>query len=477
MFVQFFPKSVVSQENPLTRAILLFDKEKYAEAEVIFKKILDERPDDFMVNYFYGACRTENGHYSEQDVGYLIKASKEVTPLNIDYYFAVQYHALNQWERAQGYYKIYKAVASANEQEKLQLSQKIELCNNRINPFKTAETIESNARVEVIETQKAEAEKEIFIGQPVKTETPSSGAVKIDELPDLDIAAQPVNVNGTSKPSTVAEEAVSAETGKSGPKVVPQKPADGPIVFNVNSEITYISVSNFKTTEGKIYFEQGNRKQKELNEIVENTEKLREKYSTSQYRSEKDSIGRQILELESDAYDLRYVVKELFLQAKTAENGYWQNASPNETSDFKRELLVLAEEARKKTSLEINKPVPVSEIVIPPALIENQVVESPQAKPSTSGVVYKIQLGAYSRGIPNNLKPVYNKISIIRKVENYTDENGVVVYTTGNLTNYEDAVLMQNQVKQEGINVPIIAAYLNGKRITLKQAKEIEKNK
>ncbi len=75
------------------------------------------------------------------------------------------------------------------------------------------------------------------------------------------------------------------------------------------------------------------------------------------------------------------------------------------------------------------------------------------------------------------MKSVFSKISVIRKVENYTDEKGVVVYTTGNLISYEDAVIMQKQVQQEGIKDAIIAAYLNGKRITLEQAKEIEKEK
>ncbi len=103
--------------------------------------------------------------------------------------------------------------------------------------------------------------------------------------------------------------------------------------------------------------------------------------------------------------------------------------------------------------------------------------EKPAPKVNSSGITYKIQIGAYSRGIPNNMKSVFNKISLIRKVDNYTDEKGVVVYTTGNLTNYDDAVVMQNQVKQEGIKDPVIAAYLNGKRINLEQAKQTEKQK
>jgi hypothetical protein len=115
-----------------------------------------------------------------------------------------------------------------------------------------------------------------------------------------------------------------------------------------------------------------------------------------------------------------------------------------------------------------------SEILIPPILIQDEEIENENSNARGSGITYKIQLGAYSRGIPNSQKAVFNKISILRKVENYTDENGVVVYTTGNLTSYDDAVLMQKQVRQEGIKDPIIAAYLNGKRITLEKAKEID---
>jgi hypothetical protein len=40
-------------------------------------------------------------------------------------------------------------------------------------------------------------------------------------------------------------------------------------------------------------------------------------------------------------------------------------------------------------------------------------------------------------------------LSVIRTIETYTDEKGVVVYTTGNLTRYEDAMKLQNQVNRK----------------------------
>ncbi len=135
LFVPTRSKSENFQENELTKAIQLFDKKQFEEAESLFGKVLKVRPDDFMVNYFYGACRTENGHYSDRDLAYLEKASKEVSPLDIDYYFGVQYQAKEEWEKALLYYGIFGKTADENEQKRVNLAEKIEQCKNQINPF------------------------------------------------------------------------------------------------------------------------------------------------------------------------------------------------------------------------------------------------------------------------------------------------------------------------------------------------------
>ena len=64
------------------------------------------------------------------------------------------------------------------------------------------------------------------------------------------------------------------------------------------------------------------------------------------------------------------------------------------------------------------------------------------------------------------------KLSVIRKVENYTDEKGVKIFTTGNLKVYQEAVTLQNQVKQEGVKNPVIIAFEKGKKIELNTAKK-----
>jgi len=471
------------QDNPLTKAILLFDKGNYIEAEPLFRKLLDERPDDFMVNYFYGACRTENGHYSDQDLNYLLKASKEVTPLNIDYYFGVQYHAKNQWEKALAFYKLYQTVASANEQEKVKLSLKMEQCSNKINPFTNSETVEETiiSETEVLAPISAENITASDKNLSVEPNLVDSAFTKTGENLNEEIKEQQIQEENDStfliyeiEPSNVPEQLVE-ETDTI--EAIQPKPAEEVIKFNINSEITYIYVSNFKTAEGEIYFKEGNLKQKELEKVIKETEELREKYKTSKNRTEKDSIGQQILSLESQTYELKSVVNQLFLQSKSIENEYWQNATTGETESFIKNLNTASLENDDKEAVQTESFSEAQQLIIPPVLMDNNKVERSTPNPKPSGITYKIQLGAYSRGIPNNMKSVFSKISVIRKVENYTDDKGVVVYTTGNLTGYDDAVMMQNQIRQEGIKDPIIAAYLNGKRITLEQAKEIEKEK
>lgn len=488
LFVPFGSNSNTFQENPLIKAIQLFDSGKFSEAEPIFKKILEQRPDDFMVNYFYGACRTENGHYTEQDLNYLIKASKEVTPLNIDYYFAIQYHAKNQWEKATVYYKLYKEIASANEQEKVNLSEKMEQCANHVNPFAETEAPESDEKtmVAVVTAEGVSsaaavpnlAEKDnVQVENDVVTDTEKTlqeeKAEVLTEIQESD------SLSDTDSKVTIHETdtvIISEPPVKEVPETVQDIQKEERINFNINDEISYLKLSNFKTAEGGLYFKEGSIKQTELDAIIKETEKLRSVYTSSDSRAERDSIGQQILELERKTYELKKVVNQLFSQAKTAENGFWQNASPVEKEAFIKELSVIKEE-EIKNELENNTVIDEPVLIFTPVLADNAEEEKPAAKANTSGITYKIQIGAYSRGIPNNMKSVFNKISLIRKVDNYTDEKGVVVYTTGNLTTYDDAVVMQNQVRQEGIKDPIIAAYLNGKRINLEQAKETEKQK
>ena len=125
LFVPFGSNAFLNLQNELTQAIQLFDKKQYEEAEKLFGKLINEQPDDFMINYFYGACRTENGHFSDHDLAYLIKASSEVSPLDIDYYFGIQYYAKSEFEKALSNYNTFNKTADETELNREYFAEKI----------------------------------------------------------------------------------------------------------------------------------------------------------------------------------------------------------------------------------------------------------------------------------------------------------------------------------------------------------------
>ena len=445
----FTPILAVSQTdatNELTKAIQLFDKSNFAEAELLFKKVLDEKPDDFMVNYFYGACRTENNHFTNSDLECLILANQEVSPININYYFGVQYHARSNWDRALKFYNKYKSTASLSENEKQKISEKIQQCYNKINPF---EEFMIDENTEVILPGAIIDSKSIEIDS-AKIELENQDSLNTNEI--LLIAAH--------------EETVKAET-------IVEIPKGESINFEVNSEITYLYTSHFKTEKGNEFFMKSDSLQKILDLSVINVNKLRDKYSSATTRVEKNSIGEKILSYENETYQLKNDAAKFLIQAKMVENEYWKNATSEEIEKFIEKLVLISEKNKTDTSSTKKGTFDTEAIIDPNILLVGTENVSQANEQNSNDLIYKIQIGAHSRGIPSYKKKLFDKLSLIRKIENYTDEKGVVVYTTGNLTNYEDAEKMKNQVRQEGIKDARIVPYLKGKRITLEQAKEL----
>lgn len=480
LFVPLWANSQNTQQNQLTKAILLFDKENYAEAEPIFKLFIDERPDDFMINYFYGACRTNNGHYSNRELSYLEKASKEVHPLDIEYYLGVQHHAKNNFAKAIEYYTKYSETASTAEQDKVKLTDKILQCKNEINPFH-AETEIENLSVQkdsVPELVETEEEKIVEPQAKQKNQEPER---TIPENREEEVVNDETNLSVISETDSLLP-VQNTEIDVNTTAVIPENSVD-PLIdeadkeqieFTVSSQFTYYLLSHFRTEEGKDYFKQGNLKLKELEKTLLRTEYLRDRYTESKSRTERDSIGQIILEIENQTYDLKNDANNLLLQAKNSENAYWQNADNEEINQFVLELNKVSSENNQKQFVNTETKKDSAQVIIPTILIMEKSTDENTLKPANSDLIYKIQIGAFSRGIPNYLKPLYKKIELIRKVDTYIDEKGVTVYTTGNLLKLEDALLMQKQVRQEGVEDAYIVPYLQGKRITLKQAKEIE---
>ncbi|WP_347838185.1 SPOR domain-containing protein [uncultured Draconibacterium sp.] len=461
--------SAINQENPLAQAIRLFDNGKFEEAEIILKKLLDQKPDHLMVNYYYGACRTENGHYDTNEIIYLLNGSLGESPLKTDYYIAVQYHAKNRWDDALKYYKLFGSKADAAIQNEVQLKEKIQLCTNKINPFAPAEDRE----------EETASETDILpTAVPRETQAENFSPVIGEKLVTGELLSQPDSVALSDSISSDSLLTADLNTNSVAPTletgiILPAKLAE-PINFVVNTEITYPDTTFFKTPKGlKVYLE-GQEKQKHLEQTINETDELRKKYGASNSYSEKQLLGKQILDAETTIYQLREETAALLLEAQQEENSYWQNATSDEKHSFRMEVNDFYElfEQQKSSA----KPDTVL-LISPSVLPAEAVIPTENNTENSSDLIYKIQLGAYSRGLPAYVKRLFDKLSYIRKIEHYTDEKGIVVYTTGNLSNYDDALKMQEQVRQEGVEDAFVVPYFNGKRITLSEAKEIENDK
>jgi len=526
------------QDISAVKALQLFDKKEYLEAEEIFRHLLEQNPDNTMLNYYYGACRTENGHFSDDDLDHLLKAGEKVTPQYIHYYLGIQYHARNKWEQALKNYNQFRLTVPEDEQNEPGLAEKMQQCYDHTNPFKrkrenelVAETDEEKMTneqgllkpgkktVEEPEEEKLsipekESEKRpgkktglkyLSVKEPEEdiekepTEKPKSEQIntvepdkeKITHEPDkkesevdtVTVKDMPQNGSMTATTKPQSEDAGDFSIHRRalpdlpGVKPTVDLPEEEPIEFQINSQVTYLYPSHFQTEKGGKIYDKLKTLKKQLDTTLKQADLLRKKYHTSDDPDEKAAIGDKIIALENVSYKLKEEITSLSADCREAENEYWEKAGKTEINNFKLYLEKI--EAVRNAELQKRKPetIPVDTPII---IVTEKLLNIPESGAGRGtfsklpGLVYKIQIGAYSRGLPSYIQRLYNKLSLIRKIEHYTDENGVVVYTTGNLTNYEDAVKMKQQLKQEGVKDPRIVPYFNGKRISLEHAKEIE---
>ena len=254
---------------------------------------------------------------------------------------------------------------------------------------------------------------------------------------------------------------------------IPNRLAGNIFTFQVNSDITYRNFGHFVKNQSRKIFFQAWLLEKELLNLTSETDSLRKIYSSSA-SEQKEAITVLILKNEQRIISLNQEIPVLYQNAREEEDQYWKSASGNEIVRFQEKIKIINDsiELANHKFREQNKDIYTS--TADTLILDNEPPKTPEAKPEISSeIVYKIQIGAYKGKIPDPASKLIKKLSTIRKIENYTDDKGVKVFTTGNLRNYNEALTLQSQVKQEGVKTPVIAAYLKGKRITLSEARKL----
>lgn len=277
-----------------------------------------------------------------------------------------------------------------------------------------------------------------------------------------------INSEDTIKTGTTEKKKNNQETEF----IIPNRLTNKTINFEVNSDISYFCFSHFVENESKKMFFQAWMKEKELTRILVETDSLRKAYINSA-NSQKEDVSFLILKNEERAIGLNHEIPILYQNARDQENRYWQSATADEIAKFQEKIRLYKDSVKQiadqhtEQTMAINKK--LQDTITYYKSSQKEVVKTDVA----SEIIYKIQVGAYKGKIPENAAKSIKKLSIFRKVENYKDEKGVTIYTTGRLKNYKEAVTLQNQVKQEGIKNAAIAAFRNGKKITVIEARKL----
>jgi cell division protein FtsN len=248
--------------------------------------------------------------------------------------------------------------------------------------------------------------------------------------------------------------------------VIPENERKQTISFQVNSEISYFSFSHFVKSEAKKIFYTAWQKQKEVSKLSAQTDSLRKSYADSS-NDQKEKISTLILNAERQLMTLNEEIPVLYEQVRNEENQYWQSASADERNKFQGKIKLYQDSIQQATALS-RKQILSDTITYYKAEPKPVVNTEP-----VSAIIYKIQVGAFKGKMPDTAAKSIKKLGLLRKVESYKDEKGITVYTTGSLKQYQDALTMQGQVKLEGIKNATIAAYNNGKRITLEEARKL----
>lgn len=267
--------------------------------------------------------------------------------------------------------------------------------------------------------------------------------------------------------SGFSEDTVKSAIAESEKFILPTRLAKTPINFRINSSINYYSFNHFVRNESKKMFFQAWLKEAKLKRISNQTDSLRKAYSNADL-AKKEEIASHILQAEQKSFALNQEIPVLYENARNEEDRYWQSATAEEISKFQEKIKVYNDSIAQVTAKQkAEKATHQTQIPDTLTIFEPTSAEKEIKPAEPSGIIYKIQIGAYKGKTPESANKIIKKLSLLRKVEKHIDDKGVTIYSTGNLISYQDAVTMQNQVRQEGVKKATITAYQNGKKINM----------
>lgn len=479
----------------------LFDKEQFAEALPYYEQLYTLYPNDVDIQYAYGVCMTETGDYSAKTKKLLLLASLNDAPVKVYYYIGKIYHATNEFDTALDYYNRFEEKSTAKVLRKMNLDELKSQCQQNKNPFEEILSINKSQNQQTVEIPVDETPEAQTSGNTKNLNSETNNAPNHPKAEAEDAIVEPDKVSvvkdSTSMSPEIHETAGPAETGvavhlpelsfenpieTATPVAIelPENLMDTILNYSVSSSVKYLKLEQFRTKEGQKHFVDGWKAQKLLEAKTKKLSALRNNYIKLETAEEKQELAAEILDLELELPEIKQESDKAFLTALEEELHYWQSARAEEILKLQQENESILQTLQPKKEEEEEEAPTVSEIEVidsvvsnPPATEKIETEVETETEEDENNLIYRIQIGAYSKGLPEYVDRLYKKLSVLRKIDHYTDDRGVTVYTVGEVNNFDDALKLQAQIRQEGVKDAFVVAYNNGKRITLKEAREL----
>ncbi|NEW82273.1 MAG: tetratricopeptide repeat protein, partial [Mariniphaga sp.] len=277
-----FPNLLLSQEiiGNESLAIEYFNEKNYEKALPIFTQLINKSPGNAMYNYYYGVSLLKNNRYDTATKEALLNAVVDKTPSNANFYLANYFHALGNWSEAIDFYKRYDG--SNREHRELEYDKYLDMCMKRINPFTIDKGDPKNIFVDTIK---------VLGSRPNEKNFPIPDSLRIEWFN-----------------------------------------------FQINSQLTYHGISDFRSEAAKILFTKAWIATGINDSIVKNTDILRKAHEETHNVTTRIALVQRIIDAEQQSYQLLRDRETYFEQARTKEAGYWEKAGADAMAIFITEI-------------------------------------------------------------------------------------------------------------------------------------------
>ncbi len=402
-----------------------FNNEDFSTALKHYRALLDRFSADPVYKYYTGACMVELKENPDK-AKVLIKdaiinsSSIRHVPSKAWYFLGRAYQLSGDYDLAVDAYDTYKDAARRREIKDLGINELIAECERGFGEIDYVEpALEEEKAEEVIDADMQEKVEDVVV-------PPETDYVIIEDTSDTDL--EQVNVPGGEYES-LAREALEYQ-------------------FKADSLLRL-----------------ADRYRDALNELAE---------------SDRESVRSKILALEQAAFEYQKIADRKYSEAAGMASGKYDEKVLPELRDIEKEAPMDVEEELTDTTVVEAESLMADTIAvnierIPPVLklFSEQYTQQeniPVNPEIPEGLIYRIQLAAFRNPKDFSFFKGLGPISIFR-----AEDSDINFYYAGMFRSREDAVQALVKVKQKGFNDAFIISLMDGSRISMEKAEQLEK--